>query len=330
MIRYVFQPTRPRGARLRYWVGCSIDCWFQPTRPRGARRGCDLAPLGAGGVSTHAPTRGATPGAGLKRDCIEVSTHAPTRGATPAASLCASCPAAFQPTRPRGARRLSTGELVDSMPFQPTRPRGARRDDHAGRRFAEDVSTHAPTRGATPPHRDLTPCPSKFQPTRPRGARPRERAEAELAEKFQPTRPRGARRRGATRRSSSTSGFNPRAHAGRDVAERERWQARCEVSTHAPTRGATACELLAIAVFSEVSTHAPTRGATSKSPSISHSAARFQPTRPRGARPGTRRGGILAGGVSTHAPTRGATSVISASLCALGCFNPRAHAGRDT
>ena len=76
----LFQPTRPRGARRTFLlVGKSLECFnprahegrddeardetrdsqFQPTRPRGARQHgmdetCD------GGVSTHAPTRGAT------------------------------------------------------------------------------------------------------------------------------------------------------------------------------------------------------------------------------------------------------------------------------
>ncbi len=167
----VFQPTRPRGARLAGVWQDPGGAGFQPTRPRGARH-----------HGRHA-----------EDDLHPVSTHAPTRGATRFAA-CTQHPAvAFQPTRPRGARqgprtsvrlracfnprahagrdpKASAGQSPalgfnprahagrDSrmarstawvVPFQPTRPRGARHDfGHVGLR-CRSVSTHAPTRGAT-------------------------------------------------------------------------------------------------------------------------------------------------------------------------------------
>ena len=57
--------------------------------------------------------------------------------------------------------------------------------------------------------------------------------------------------------------------------------------------------------------------------------ARFQSTRPRGARPVV---ADLVDGVariSIHAPTRGATQTVAAYLVLVGNFNPRAHEGRD-
>ena len=98
--------------------------------------------------------------------------------------------------------------------FQSTRPRGAR-------------LSPGPT----------TPSPGMFQSTRPRGARLSRAPVIRALEAFQSTRPRGARQK-SVRYFSWRSGFNPRAHAGRDQADRGRqWSAR--VSIHAPTRGAT-------------------------------------------------------------------------------------------
>ena len=301
-----FQPTRPRGARLlvpcyalvaihcfnpRAHAGRDLDglahglrfALFQPTRPRGARRG---APSG------WMPPARFNPRAHAGRDpwrtacCVPaqvVSTHAPTRGATV----------------------LVEGRVLHSV-----------------------VSTHAPTRGATPspsPLRPRRPCFNPrahagrdaavgagfavavaFQPTRPRGARQLARGNAgpqhivsthaptrgatvrpfrrcRRSTTFQPTRPRGARRRIGRIACPSLRGFNPRAHAGRDTLDG-----------------------LAQVAVAAVSTHAPTRGATSAVMPSSARRARFQPTRPRGARLRALRG----------------------ESCRR-CFNPRAHAGRD-
>ena len=164
----MFQPTRPRGARL---LRCSGRLWWQSFNPR-AHEGRDYRrKLGfvLNRVSTHAPTRGATlvsiwptltfqfqptrpRGArrlGLFR-CLAyvlVSTHAPTRGATGVHQAIRQR-VGFQPTRPRGARLFSPYTSTGPMEFQPTRPRGARRGVPAASSVTP-VSTHAPTRGAT-------------------------------------------------------------------------------------------------------------------------------------------------------------------------------------
>jgi len=104
--QYVFQFTRPRGARPEI----SGDCAAVPV------------------VSIHAPTRGATLQAcigailqefqftrprgarlayGGRRPTIEVSIHAPTRGATEKPFWRGIKPPPFQFTRPRGARHLT-------------------------------------------------------------------------------------------------------------------------------------------------------------------------------------------------------------------------------
>ncbi len=56
--------------------------------------------------------------------------------------------------------------------------------------------------------------------------------------------------------------FNPRAHAGRDVVQLAFRLDVDTVSIHAPTQGATAKTIAADAISDIVSIHAPTQGAT--------------------------------------------------------------------
>ena len=162
--------------------------------------------------------------------------------------------------------------------FQPTRPRRARPADGRASDSAL-VSTHAPTQGATLSSSivilyscfnprahagrdrgsEFKRLGVQFQPTRPRRARLRTGRLEHLRTKFQPTRPRRARRT-LLRISCRSSSFNPRAHAGRDVAIGDINTVK-QVSTHAPTQGAT-------------------RGSVFKRLGV-----QFQPTRPRRARP---------------------------------------------
>ena len=98
--------------------------------------------------------------------------------------------------------------------FQFTRPRGARQ------KIGECAKTPISFNSRAHEGRDnLLRISSlgrfSFQFTRPRGARHGRNARTRNAHTFQFTRPRGARRRRATW-SSTTSGFNSRAHEGRD------------------------------------------------------------------------------------------------------------------
>jgi len=122
----------------------------------------------------------------------------------------------FQSTRPRGARLLPPTTLRRYLTsFNPRA--------HAGRDchydiidWLQPVSIHAPTRGATRFKGDnLVPefTVSIHAPTR--GATTG-KAEPWAALQFQSTRPRGARQIKETQFQEPT-GFNPRAHAGRDV-----------------------------------------------------------------------------------------------------------------
>ena len=120
--------------------------------------------------------------------------------------------------------------------------------------------------------------------------------------------------------------FNSRAHEGRDIAVNAE-RRDCDVSIHAPTRGATVLDERGV-IGCGVSIHAPTRGATPRRhgfplrvsfqftrprgarpspPATQIPAGRFQFTRPRGARRGRGADVQIPDRVSIHAPTRGAT-----------------------
>ncbi len=248
-----FQSTRPRGARPSQLSSSGSAGCFNP-RAHAGRDLVSASIITSPDVSIHAPTRGATPTlrqvskpicfnprahAGrdllwvLRRAKEIVSIHAPTRGATrPHSSRrCASC---FNP-RAHAGRDLLLSVLQHWCLFQSTRPRGARRwrrytaqtsscfnpRAHAGRDFhhcnsATDylVSIHAPTRGATMQAACYR-ARSLFQSTRPRGARP-----ASIPGPRLPPVSIHAPTRGATissHRTINNTGFNPRAHAGRDL-----------------------------------------------------------------------------------------------------------------
>ena len=186
---------------------------------------------------------------------------------------------------------------------------------------------------------------------------------------FQFTRPRGARPPAWTRQHRARSGFNSRAHAGRDVQSLHYLPVIC-VSIHAPTRGATNCRCWGEQVTRFQFTRP--RGARLSFINIPLIPGGFQFTRPRGARPknaisktakqvsihaptrgattwsdgisvpvpefqftrprGARPGeadAVRDGAVSIHAPTRGATHKLP-ELPRLARFNSRAHAGRDS
>ena len=342
----VFQSTRPRGARPAQPVVVKSRCGFQSTRPRGARHNGTYTPITPTGfnprahagrdcepppsltistcfnprahagrdkkaltdfrkaiVSIHAPTRGATAVVCRQRISLDVSIHAPTRGATMVAcTISSSC--VFQSTRPRGARPLRSAVVNSVLLFQSTRPRGARRT-------------------------------SASMPTAQKSFNPRAHAGRDLPQRHcrflvafvsihAPT-------RGAT--------------AVADFCE------RCvNVSIHAPTRGATRRRSQPHDL-SSVSIHAPTRGATSNAQRSCHWASfnprahagrdtnsptvivmhiQFQSTRPRGARHRAAEAFRPQHQVSIHAPTRGATSTSNGNTFPHPCFNPRAHAGRDS
>ena len=78
-------------------------------------------------------------------------------------------------------------------------------------------------------------------------------------------------------------GFNPRAHAGRDIRLKVSKRHKTLFQSTRP-RGARLARRQRGADSRQVSIHAPTRGATWSSPFVDNPANLFQSTRPRGAR----------------------------------------------
>ena len=143
---------------------------------------------------------------------------------------------------------------------------------------------------------------------------------------FQSTRPRGARRFSTSCRSVETR-FNPRAHAGRDKRIKSS-AAVNSVSIHAPTRGATLFQIPQERRIIGFQSTRP-RGARQDTTHQPGEQMPFQSTRPRGARPHSK--------IKRHPSTafqstrpRGARLRLIIGNIYIRCFNPRAHAGRDS
>ena len=153
------------------------------------------------------------------------------------------------------------------------------------------VSIHAPTRGATFPDR-MDRRPHRFQSTRPR-ARPT-RHTSQQSRQVSIHAPRGARPT-CHLHENAHHGFNPRAHAGRDLICGQFPTSKI-VSIHAPTRGATCTFFVMPVAYCE-----------------------FQSTRPRGARPLPLSSPLSFAGFN---PRPGATKQRLMPLLAEG-FNPR-------
>ena len=281
-VHATFQSTHPRRVRpslrralpLRPWrfnprthAGCDLRVSrffmpsrvFQSTHPRRVRRSAAAIPCSicCFNPRTHA---GCDISSGGSRIARAVSIHAPTQGATPAGRPAGTRASGFNPRTHAGCDQLDVGRIA-----------------------ANRVSIHAPTQGATPPSGRSSGSGMSFQSTHPRRVR---RYGAEIASLkadvsiHAPT-------QGATRVVQSpffaSPSFNPRTHAGCDVARRgglgdshgfnPRTHAGCDVTikhirepkqcfnprTHAGCDGFYGPQPLVIHC---VSIHAPTQGAT--------------------------------------------------------------------
>ena len=143
-----------------------------------------------------------------------ISTHAPARGATsrngrPGKYLL------FQPTLPRGERRFCLSTLKNIVLFQPTLPRGERHLPILLKRHKNQISTHAPARGATT-QIWITTRGLQISTHAPARGATTIRCDFSGTQQFQPTLPRGERR---------VANFNSATILN--------------ISTHAPARGAT-------------------------------------------------------------------------------------------
>ena len=161
-----------RGATASDCVrACDVHC-FNPRPRAGGDRSMPTMRLQLTRVSIHAPARGATPVPGIDmldryqfqstpprggrrhagapmRDAVDVSIHAPARGATGMSSTLHALVTGFNP-RPRAGGDVDRDRNCHTLDvFQSTPPRGGRHRDARQYVAIDDVSIHAPARGAT-------------------------------------------------------------------------------------------------------------------------------------------------------------------------------------
>ncbi len=171
LLSYVFQSTRPCGARQHLPAGTLNGSLFQSTRPCGARR--PGVPLGRNSspVSIHAPLRGATRPQGSKENSMNVSIHAPLRGATRVRRIIPMQRISFNPRAPAGRDPRKLSRRCSITCFNPRAPAGRDGDNHCQEDLCQSFNPRAPA-GRDQVRIVVWPTREKFQSTRPCGARP--------------------------------------------------------------------------------------------------------------------------------------------------------------
>ena len=217
----------------------------------------------------------------------------------------------FQSTLPRGERLYLLPAALQAQRFQSTLPRGERQDGKGYFRPAEDISIHAPARGATAGGKRRIPPTWNFNP------RSREGSDHTLLilrlQRFSISI--HAPARGATLllvgfvRMTVISIHAPARGATPGFRQNN---SVCPISIHAPARGATLLCHARLKLI-EISIHAPARGATSQSGVTFGSGINFNP-RSREGSDWFEELDIFKGPISIHAPARGATRKILVKL----------------
>ena len=187
----------------------------------------------------------------------------------------------FQSTRPHGARPWSVPAADAPVCFNPRARTG--RDWAYPRPISAASSFNPRARTGRDHYVSFEWFPGMaFQSTRPHGARHTVSVQASACLRFQSTRPHGARPVALEVARAADGGFNPRARTGRDrIHVRE--VVACQVSIHAPARGATAAMAASLAAPLFQSTRPHGARLTQFFAKIIH--LMFQSTRPHGARP---------------------------------------------
>ena len=142
-------------------------------------------------ISIHAPTRGATKWIPCCGQSAHISIHAPARGATNSASMMSAL-SLFQSTLPQGERRQQHGGIHVWCNFNPRSHKGSDRDQ-LKLAFRNEISIHAPTRGATPYVNTTSGTGDNFNPRSHKGSDA-----------------------GILGSEEVTGDFNPRSHKGSD------------------------------------------------------------------------------------------------------------------
>ena len=295
------------------------------------------------------PRRGATSPWLFPHSVVLVSIHAPPKGRDE--HLVCSVPQlfGFNPRAPEGARHVLQAESDDVRDVSIHAPPKGRDIIWVIDKFTQLVfQSTRPRRGATFRHalpRSRILC---FNPRAPEGARHYTLDKGKVFISFQSTRP----RRGATypefSNSGQVSGFNPRAPEGARRTDGANWMNATSFQSTRPRRGAT-YKYCVVRKSIPVSIHAPPKGRDLNSLYLVEVCRCFNPRAPEGARlvpiirptimdmfqsTRPRRGATNSSRprsalwcVSIHAPPKGRDQFVSAALCVVVCFNPRAPEG---
>ena len=209
-----FQSTLPRGERLRSGTRCRICYDFNPRSHEGSDYG-RIKKKPYGGISIHAPTRGATKVFVRIYQKTRISIHAPTRGATVATSRVKGCSADFNPRSHEGSDLVEIRARRCVYRFQSTLPRGER---HCLRLPTPQLNVFQSTlpRGERQFYKEIKMRKPEFQSTLPRGERPEDLYLCDARKTFQSTLPRGERPCLSCLMIAGLY-FNPRSHEGSDT-----------------------------------------------------------------------------------------------------------------
>ncbi len=166
-------------------------------------------------ISTHAPTKGATIHGILEGGNEGISTHAPTKGATENPMVKNIMEMHFNPRSHKGSDRKMLLDFTSCKNFNPRSHKGS---DFTYVYFCrcKNISTHAPTKGATFRSSDIVSVLPHFNPRSHKGS-------DLLMVLYLP----------------NFNNFNPRSHKGSDITSFVNQSDLPMISTHAPTKGAT-------------------------------------------------------------------------------------------
>ena len=277
---------------------------FQFTPLREGRRRIRAESLSGGHFNSRPSARGDAFSSAARKGMILISIHAPPRGATGQRQKGFSSRSHFN-SRPsaRGDDAADKGGML-ALQFQFTPLREGRLAGGVDKISKNEISIHAPPRGATSPPR-WTPWPPTYFNSRPsaRGDSQQQRAPQPLR-KFQFTPLREGRRRLSSADGSSDDISIHAPPRGATPHDRHLLHLMA-ISIHAPPRGATHHQGKR-SNYSNISIHAPPRGATT--PSIRKSPLElFQFTPLREGRHTQPPPLLIHQNISIHAPPRGAT-----------------------
>ena len=259
-----FNPRSREGSDVKSAQCVSAIAAFQSTLPRRER---PIALSAASGVSDFNPR--SREGSDLQPRCNAVfaggiSIHAPAKGATPVPPR-ASSAALFQSTLPRRERLSSTSFSVSMVLFQSTLPRRERPPSACPRSCRRNFNPRS-REGSDVGNSISYIAENHFNPRSREGSDPSMRRNHSFSVLISIHAPAKGATLGISPLAKCVRYFNPRSREGSDTPIIPQLAAVLPISIHAPAKGAT----YRSAHWSEarsISIHAPAKGATSNTSS---------------------------------------------------------------